>query len=355
MPQLLVDTSIDPARLAELQRGTSLSIAVAPGELDTARALPAELLHDVRAILCTYLPTNHAQMPSLELVQLSSAGFAQVESLGLADRGVAVCTASGVNDIPIAEWTVMMLVALARDLPGMFRNQQNGVWDRGACYQQEIRGRTLGIWGYGGIGRETARLASAMGLRIHVMTRSGAISNGHRFHVEGTGDDAGVIPHAVFALPDVDEFCASLDFLLLAMPQTPENVGIVNRRVFEALPDRAFLLNPARGPLINEKDLLQALRSGKIAGAALDTHFKYPMPADHPLWSMPNVIMTPHVSGSTLSPHFKERLWRLFSENVRRLQARRPLLNALSRGQLEPREASATKARRAPRAARSAG
>ena len=82
MPQLLVDTNIDPARLGELQRSTGLSIAVAPGELDTARALPAELLNDVRAILCTYVPTNFAQMPSLELVQLCSAGFAQVENLG---------------------------------------------------------------------------------------------------------------------------------------------------------------------------------------------------------------------------------------------------------------------------------
>ena len=355
MPHLLVDASIDPARLAELQRSSGLSIAIAPGELDTARALPAELLRDVRAILCTYVPKNFEQMPSLELVQLCSAGFVQVENLGLADRGVTVCTASGVNDIPIAEWTVMMLIALARDLPGMFRNQQKGVWDRTPRFQQEIRGRTLGIWGYGGIGRETARLASAMGLRVHVMTRWGSTSIGDRFHVEGTGDDAGVIPDAVFTLADVEEFCASLDFLLLAMPQTPENVGIVNRRVFEALPDRAFLLNPARGPLVNEEDLLWALRSGKIAGAALDTHFKYPLPADHPLWAMPNVIMTPHIAGSTLSPHFKDRLWRLFDENVRRLQAGRPLLNALSRGQLEPREAGASRALLAASAARSKG
>jgi phosphoglycerate dehydrogenase-like enzyme len=174
-----------------------------------------------------------------------------------------------------------------------------------------------------------------MGLRVHVLTRTGRISNSERFHIEGTGDDQGVIPDRVFRKAEMATFCGSLDFLLLAMPLSPENAGIVNRQVFEALPDHAFLLNPARGPLVNEQDLLWALRSGKIAGAALDTHFKYPMPSDHPLWRMPNVIMTPHISGSSQSPHFKERLWRLFGDNVSRWQAARPLLNLLSAQQLE--------------------
>jgi phosphoglycerate dehydrogenase-like enzyme len=233
-----------------------------------------------------------------------------------------------------------MMVNLARDLPAMFRNQQQGIWDRGERFQKEIRGSTLGIWGYGGIGRQTARLAKALGLRVHVLTRSGNVGGGGpRYCVAGTGDDEGSQPDRVFSMKEVDAFCQSLDFLLLAIPQTPENVGIVNRRVFEALPNHAFLLNPARGPLVNEADLLDALRNGAIAGAALDTHFKYPMPPDHPLWRMPNVIMTPHISGSSKSPHFISRLWQLFGENVRRWQAGKPLLNELSVRQLEPAKA----------------
>ncbi|MGB7160327.1 MAG: NAD(P)-dependent oxidoreductase, partial [Tepidisphaeraceae bacterium] len=169
MPQLLVDTNVDPSLLEPLQQSTGLSVAMAPGALDTARELPESLLADVQATLCSFLPTNHAAMKSLKLVQLCSAGFSQVENLGLAARGVAVCNASGVNDVPIAEWAITMMVALARDLPLMLRNQQQGLWDRGARFQTEIRGRTLGIWGYGGIGRETARLASGMGLRVHVL------------------------------------------------------------------------------------------------------------------------------------------------------------------------------------------
>jgi phosphoglycerate dehydrogenase-like enzyme len=337
MPHLLVDAKIDPTLVESLGRSSGLSVAIVEGDHETKRELPESLIADAQAMLCTFLPTNHEVMRSLKLVQLCSAGFAQFENLGLSSRGVRVCNASGVNDVPIAEWAITMMVALARDLPLMFRNQQQGIWDRNARFQTEIRGRTLGIWGYGGIGRETARLASAMGLRVHVLTRSGKIADTPRFRVEGTGDDTGTIPQKVFALDQVEAFCRDLDFLLLAMPQTPENSKIVNRRIFEALPKRAFFLNPARGGLASEEDLLWALSTNRIAGAALDTHFKYPMPPDHPLWRMPNVIMTPHISGSSKSPHFTSRLWQLFSENVRRWQRGQPLLNELTAAQLDPK------------------
>ena len=336
MPQVLIDAAIDPAVLDELQQSTGLSVAMAPGDPETRRELPESLLCDTRVMLCTFLPLNHAAMESLELVQLGSAGFNQAVNLGLAQRGVRVCTGSGANDIPIAEWTVLMMLALARDLPQLFHNQQRGVWDRDARFQTEIRGRTLGIWGYGGIGRQSARLASALGLRVYALQPSGRLSRTPRFRVEGTGDDDGSIPDRFFSLAEVSTFCESLDFLLLAIPQTPQNVGIVNRRVFEALPDRACLLNPARGPLVVEEDLLWALRTGKIAGAALDTHFQYPLPPEHPLWQMPNVIITPHISGSSKSPHFGARLGQLLRENVRRWRSGEMLLNELSPKQLEP-------------------
>ena len=94
------------------------------------------------------------------------------------------------------------------------------------------------------------------------------------------------------------------------------------------------MLNPARGPIIREAALLQALREQWIAGAALDTHYVYPLPPEHPLWSFPNVILTPHISGSSLSPHFQERLWDIFRSNIGRFQLGEPLLNALTTGQL---------------------
>ena len=96
-----------------------------------------------------------------------------------------------------------------------------------------------------------------------------------------------------------------------------------------------FILNPARGPLIREEALITALREGQIAGAALDTHYYYPMPSEHPLWHLPNVIMTPHISGSTLSPHYRQRVWELFIKNIRCFSAGKTLLNELTPEQLQ--------------------
>src|SRR5262249_52766995 len=154
--------------------------------------------------------------------------------------------------------------------------------------QQEVRGRVVGIWGYGGIGRETARLARALGLTVHVMTRTGVRPREHTYVVPGTGDPEGVLPDRVFVAGQEREFLAGLDFLVLALPHTRDSDGLIGEEQLRALPRTAFVLNPARGPIIQEQALLRALTEGWIAGAALDTHFAYPLPAEHPLWRMPN-------------------------------------------------------------------
>ena len=244
------------------------------------------------------------------------------------------CNALGVFDTAIAEWNLAMMVNLARDLRGMIRNQESGIFDRSARFQNEIRGHTVGIWGYGGIGRETARLANAMGMTVHVMSRQGVGPRRETYSIPGTGDPEGTLPDRVFLQGEESEFLAGLDFLVLSMPLTPSTKGIIGADLLRAMRPTAFLLNPARGPLVQEKALLQALREGWIAGAALDTHYYYPMPADHALWRFPNVIITPHVSGSSASPYFLDRIWDLFVQNVERYVSGQPLLNELTPAQL---------------------
>ena len=117
-------------------------------------------------------------------------------------------------------------------------------------------------------------------------------------------------------------------------PLTPETEGMVGTAELQALPRRAFLLNPARGPLVQEEALLQALREGWLAGAALDTHYQYPLPPEHPLWGLKNVILTPHISGSSASPFFRQRIWDLFTQNMERCSSNRELLNELTPAQL---------------------
>jgi phosphoglycerate dehydrogenase-like enzyme len=331
--KLLIDADVHKASLDTLRTMRGVECEVIPFK-EELREIPAVHLRGKRGLFCTYPPRNLGDMDALEWIQITSAGYEHLFGTGIVERGIRVTNALGNFDVPISEWNIAMMINLARDLRGMIRNQETGAWDRSKQFQHEIRGSTVGLWGYGGIGRETARLAKALGLKVHVLSRGGVKPRTNIYRVEGTGDSEGKLPDRVFHMDKKDEFLRGLDFLILAMPDTKNTHGIVGEHELRTLPRHAFLLNPARGPLVQEAALLRALREGWIAGAALDTHYHYPMPADHPLWKMPNVIMTPHISGSSESPHFLARIWDIFLQNVERLRDGRPLLNELSPAQL---------------------
>lgn len=334
MLNILVDMPIDREKLQQLQGIPGVRVqTVSPRE--KPEPMPAELVKDANVLFCTFPPTNIVDCASLRMIQISSVGYTQVVNIGLSERGMRVCNAQGVFDVPIAEWNMAMMFQLARDMRGMFRNQEHKIWDRSAKFQTEIRGYKVGIWGYGGIGRETARLAKAMGMHVQVLVRDQVKERGHTYCVPGTGDPLGTLPDRVFTRGQETEFLQDLDVLIVAVPLTKQTEGMIGEKELSGLPQTAFVLNPSRGPIIREEALLRALRERWIAGAALDTHYHYPMPPDHPLWDFPNVIMTPHISGSSQSTHFKERIWSIFVENARRFAQGEPLLNELSPAQLE--------------------
>jgi phosphoglycerate dehydrogenase-like enzyme len=162
------------------------------------------------------------------------------------------------------------------------------------------------------------------------MTRQGVRPRHDTYVQPGTGDPQGVLPERVFVAGQEREFLAELDFLVLALPRTRRSDGMLGEEEFQALPRSAFVLNPSRGRIIQESALLRALREGWIAGAALDTHFTYPLPAEHPLWRFPKVILTPHISGGDGSSTFPPRIADLFLQNVTRYVQGKALLNELS-------------------------
>lgn len=331
--KILVDMPVDRRRFEELRSLPDIQVDTVEPE-ERARALPEALLREAHVLFCMLPPTNFDRMQQLQWMQIGSAGYSQLFDLNLPDRGIRAANARGCNDVPIAEWNIAMMINLARDLRQMIRNQDACVWDRAAPFQREIRGLTAGVWGYGGIGRETARLAKALGMRVHVLARKQVGPAGDVYRVRGTGDPEGTLPDAVFEPPHVEAFLTDLDFLILAMPLTPATEGIVGERELRLLKPEAYLLNPARGPLVQEESLLRALREGWIAGAAIDTHYRYPLEPEHPLWRMPNIILTPHISGSSLSPCFRDRVWDIFVQNVQRFRSGEPLLNELTADQL---------------------
>jgi len=332
--KILVDVPVESAALAALENAVPCTIDCLTPPAESVRAIEPARMRDVEIFFCTFPPANFGDFNALRWLQVASTGYSQLYGLGLTARGVRATNSRGCFDVPIAEWNVAMMVNLARDFRQMIRNQDASVWDRSAVFQREIRGLTVGLWGYGGIGRETARLARQMGMTVQVLTRSGVGPRHEVFTVPGTGDPDGILPHRVFGVGEELEFLAGLDFLILGLPLTKKSEGLIGERELRALKPTAFILNPARGPIIQEQALIRALQEKWIAGAALDTHYKYPMPADHPLWRFPNVIFTPHISGSSLSPNFSKRLWEIFSLNVARFCQGQPLLNELTPAQL---------------------
>jgi len=334
MRHLLIDIPLPEAILARLAALPGLSVRSVAGE-EKSRELPADLLAQANLLMAKHPPLNFDVARALEFVQLATVGYEHWRDQRLQDRGVRVCNARGVFDTAIAEWCVLMMVALTRDLPAMFRNQQAAHWAREHRFAFEIRGKTVGFWGYGGIGRETARLARTMGLTVHALTRSPIRPRDDTYAQPDTGDPAGTLPHRTFTAEQPLEFLAGLDFLVLALPQTRTSRGLIGADHLKAMKRTAFLLNPSRGPIVQEAALLQALRDGWIAGAALDTHYAYPLPPEHPLWKQPNAILTPHVSGSDRSDQYAGRIGDLLSQNVERLLTGRPLFNELSRRELD--------------------
>ena len=334
MINVLVDMPVYAPALSALQQMQGVKVTLLDPPAEICRPLPAELIRDCNVLFCSVPPENHRQMEQLQVIQISSAGYKQLLGQDLPQRNIRACNALGVFDVPIGEWNIAMMINLARDMRSLVRNQEAQIWDRDKRFQWEIRGSVVGIWGYGGIGRETARLAKALGMKVQVLSRSGIRPRGNTYNVPGTGDPEGKLPDVFFLMNEKEAFLKSLDFLVMAIPQTGSTEGIVGETELRMLRPHAFVLNPARGPLIREDALLRALREGWIAGAALDTHYYYPMPADHPLWTMPNVIMTPHISGSSSSPYFLERIWDIFIHNVKNVRDGMPLLNELTVTQL---------------------
>jgi len=330
---ILIDVPIEEAALAALREIPGLDVRITPFS-ESARELPPDVIEDVDILFCTHPPSNFDDMKRVRWIQIASSGYTQLLPLDLPSVQVRATNARGCFDVPIAEWNIAMMVNLLRDVPQMLRNQHVHTWERSVKFTQEVRGMTLGLWGYGGLGRETARLAKLMGTRIHVLARRGVHPAPNIYRVPDTGDPEGILPDRVFPAEDAQQFLSKLDFLILAMPLTSLTDGLIGEKELQALPPSAFVLNPARGPIIQEQALLRALREGWIAGAALDTHYQYPLPPEHPLWSFPNVILTPHISGTSLPPIFRTRIWNLFLQNVRRFQQGDALLNELTDDQL---------------------
>ncbi len=280
----------------------------------------ATQLHDADVFCSYWVPNDWRTLaPRLRWFQCAGAGVDGLEGSGILDAnsGVIVTTAVGINGVTIGEYVLGSMLAFNRTWPEMVRLQDRHIWPRSVSWYKlggrELENQTLGIVGLGSIGRRVAHLAKAFGMHVLATRRS------------ATGEEQEQNVDKLYPISRLHEMLQQCDYVILSVPLTPETVHMIGEAELRAMRPHAYLVNVGRGRLIDETVLMRALREGWIGGAGLDVTEEEPLPPDSPLYAMPNVILTPHISG--VSVRYDERLTALFAENLRRLRVGEPLRN----------------------------
>jgi phosphoglycerate dehydrogenase-like enzyme len=285
--------------------------------------LPQEL-PDTDIFIGALLRPNQFQFAKkLKWIHSTAAGVSQLMYPELRDSGVLLTNPSGIFSPPMAEHTMGLMIALARNFPDSVRYQDRAQWGQEQVSSQpyplsELNGQLLLIVGYGSIGRELARRARAFDMRVWGVTRSG---KGDASHVE-----------KILPIAQLDSALPHADYIVLAAPDTHETQHLIGPAQIAKMKRGARLINVGRGSLLDESALISALETGALRGAALDVTATEPLPSDSPLWKAPNLFITPHTSGVS------DRLWQketdLLMDLLERWFANREMFNVVdfSRG-----------------------
>lgn len=301
-------------------------VPVAPPAVDDARPIDADIAfvsrdvtgrstkHEVQPATRRFY-TAMLEAPSLRWTHTHSAGADRPVFGELRQQGVTVTTSSGANASVVAQTALAGLLALARHLPQMLATQRERRWAplMGADMPRDLHGQTATIVGWGPIGQQIGAVLRLFGMSV-VVVRQRATPAGEGFETVTFADVPAVLPRT--------------DWLVLACPLTDETRGLLSAAALDSLPKGARLVNVSRGEVVDEPALIAALQGGRLAGAYLDVFAHEPLPADSPLWTLPNVIATPHSAG--FSDGNAARVVEVFLDNLGRWITQTPLRNAVS-------------------------
>ncbi|KAL2144191.1 hypothetical protein VTI28DRAFT_9482 [Corynascus sepedonium] len=301
-------------------------------------SLPQEMYENV-TMLFTFRNHPAEMLPKLRFVQLISAGADKWINHELyKDPNITFCTANGAHSPQIAEWVIATWLMANHHLVAYADMQKQKKFSPTTLFAQDSPGLRMGILGYGAIGRQVAKVAQSLGMEVYAYTRSEKSTPESRkddsYCVPGTGDPDGLVPAKWFhgaSKAAVNNFLAQdLDILVLSLPLTEATTHIISREQLDILSvKKTFVSNISRGKHIDTDALLDALNEGKIRGAALDVSDPEPLPDDHPIFSAPNVFVTPHISWQT--PQLFPRVLEILERNLESLGAGKPLVNVMNR------------------------
>jgi phosphoglycerate dehydrogenase-like enzyme len=329
---MLIETLITvsfPERLLNRLQGISPKLNISSIPAARPEEIPAEIWARTEILYTTSALPTPEMVPALRWVQFHFAGIDRYLSQPLLEKDdLLITTLSGAAMSQMAEYALTMMLALGRKIPALGSSQKKSEWPKDK-YERftpfELRGKTVGIVGYGSIGRQIARLLQPFGVTVLAAKYNAKQTQDYGYMLEGLGDPQGDFVHRIYPFQALESMLKECHFAVVTVPLTPQTRGLLNTKTLNALKPGAYLVDISRGGVIDQPALLEALKSGKLAGAALDVFPEEPLPPNNPLWQMPNVIITPHISGS--SPHYEERAIDLFSENLHRYLGELPLYN----------------------------
>jgi phosphoglycerate dehydrogenase-like enzyme len=304
-----VSRRIKLTNVSELAQSEQKGNVTAKKQLDALLA-EAEIIYGFR------LPENViARAPKLKWFQTMSAGVDRFLDDEFRRNPVIMTSVSGIHAVPIGEFVLGLMLMFAKQAPLSFQLKLQRQWK--PFLATELHSRTVGIVGLGHIGREVARLAKAFGMRV-VATRRSARKSKRARHVD-----------RLYTPDRLRQLLSESDFVVLTLPLTPETSGIIGEAELRSMKPTAYLINVARGKLIDEEALVRALEEHRIAGAGLDVFAIEPLPANSRLWEFSNVIISPHVAGGM--EDYVERATAVFCENLRRYLSGKRLLNIVDK------------------------
>ena len=319
------ETLVDQLRDISPRLNISVNKARQPEEISDQLWKRTEVLYTNRV-----LPSPD-KAPNLRWIQFHWAGVDHaVEEPILNESHVVATTLSGAHAPQIAEYIVMMTLSLGHHLTDILNHQDRKDWpkDRWERFSpKELNQSTVGIIGYGSIGREAARLLNGFGTTILATKRDAMHPEDHGYIPKGLGDPTGEIPLRIYPPQAIVSMLKECDYAIITVPLTAETKGLISEKEITALKDGGYLIDVSRGGVLDHAAIIEALRERRLGGAALDVFPEEPLPEDSPLWNFPNVIISPHISGNT--PQYDERAVALFSENLRRYLADMPLYNVI--------------------------
>jgi phosphoglycerate dehydrogenase-like enzyme len=309
------ENAVDAGLLARIRStAPQLDVVVA-----TSEGMCEREIVDADAFFGNITPAVLSAARHLKWIQSPNIGQERFMFSALASHPATLTNPRGIFSDDIADHVMGFVLTFARGLHRYLRHQQQHFWAKGpGGYPTDVihlPDATLGVFGLGGIGYAVATRAHAFGMRV--------------IAVDARRTDCPPEVSELWPADGLGDLLGASDFVVICAPETPETRGLFDASVISQMQPAAYLINIGRGKIVKLDDLVDALREGRLGGAGLDVFDPEPLPSDHPLWDMPNVLITPHVAGA--GPHSVERLHAILVENVRRFVEGSPLINVVDK------------------------